>query len=258
MICANLIFEQELDQLVALITEIWKKAAVGQVPTIVAASITHLAHKCTCYLMRDMDEYGIYDADELMARYEFAVESLKLCGPLPARSHLANAESRMGKSLQEGWHVIRDFKKDWRPGTPLNSTGVVVPFDDPWKFFQPTVVSQDPRGSEMTANREIFETLFRRMGQKFETDLSSSQAYVLTSPLLHEFQAFLDRDSRISQRRTAEHKEPETLSLAFGFQLLLQSSRAFYSPQGESSLIPKLNCRIQSLQLAGDLERHIQ
>ena len=235
----------------------WQKSADGQIPVILAASITSLVYKCANVVEDHLAEYGIHHPDKLFERYNSCVHSLNLSDSL-----FMGSEAPLKKGLEETWQVLRDFKEFW--GTPgaqeklLNldnrqfrrtSLSGPFPFDDPLDF----VSSCEPE-PQVETNREYLSVVLKRMAQIIVQTSNWLARPLDRLPLFEEFASFI-----------LENGNTRVLSLNFGLRMLVESNRSYLKAlsmkEGTMKCSPRTSsntCRIQSLRLTKDVKRNIE
>lgn len=235
----------------------WQRAAVGQIPIVLAASTTSLACKCACGVEHHLAEYGIHHPDHLFERYSSCMHSLNIAG-----SFFKTPDATLEKGLKQTWLTLKDFKKFWgtsgaqeklrnldnrqfrhssRPGP--------FPFDDPKEF-----AASDDFESQAGANRDYLSVILKRMGQLIVQTSNWLSRPLERLPVFEQFAGFM-----------LDKENIRVLGLNFGLQMLVESNNCYFKALSMEQNAVKCSqqkssnsCRVQSLRFTSDVKCNIE
>ncbi|KAI9734527.1 MAG: hypothetical protein M1834_002128 [Cirrosporium novae-zelandiae] len=252
---------QELDKLIAVVKQSWKEAALGVIPSVVAACSSDTAYGAASVIISSLHKQNISNPDtfrETYRRYmqDLGIQELTLpdSSTIPSYTHMT---MEIGPRL--GWEVLLLFKQVWKPDDEVTSS-IGSAIQDPRKFC---VSAED--GEKW--DRKYLEQVLQNMGHHLKYQpfglpkgLQSYPPYF--TPLLNELEVYLKtEDSCIL-----------SFQLSFGLHMLLECSKSFSTISDKSGIeglvrggqcimlkVPtSKNGRTEALRLALDIERETE
>lgn len=227
---------QEIDGLLAVVSQSWEQAARDEVPLQVATTLTNVASTAFEEIEQRLKvSCNVYDPHEL--RSKFARLSCLLNEPYSQGTTTNDTSGETVELLSQSWDLLLQCKKEYE------THGGVATFS---QENPPTsiVFRQNPKSAAEHCDQ--LQVMLRNIKQHIVPGCLTSSIVSIRSPVYAEVGYLL------------AHEDPSSngLRCCFGLQLLLQICRTFFF-ESRPSRLPS-SCRLEALRTAQNALKSIR